>query len=86
MGEQRKHAYKFFRNLEVARPTYIAQVFGREGDVVAEAELTPLQDGEVSDQDREFIRICLVLAAKRMADAIDIEEDRSCTAFEFGSD
>jgi hypothetical protein len=86
MDEQRIHPYKFFRNLEVSRPTYIAQVFSRGGAVVAKAELTPLQDGEVSDQDREFIRICLVLAAKRMADAIDIQEERNYTAFEFGSD
>lgn len=80
------HGYKFFRNLETTPPTYIAQIFSQGGAVIAEAELKPLQDGDVSDQDREFIRICLVLAAKRMADAIDIKEDRSYTAFEFGSD
>ena len=86
MDERRKHGYKFYRNLEASRPTYIAQVFRKVVAVVAQAELTSLQDGEVSDQDREFFGICLVLAAKRMADAIESEEDRSHTAFEFGSD
>ena len=86
MDERRKHGYKFYRNLEASRPTYIAQVFSIDGAVVAKAELTPLQDGEVSNQDREFFGVCLVLATKRMADTIESEEDRSHTAFEFGSD